>query len=202
MLQFRIVIAVSLIVAACTAGSTSSPGISTAVPVGASPSVASPRPTPTPVPVGTCPTDSPMTVAQFIEADPSCSSGTDVEIRGWLGAGTPIGFEWGIAPGWLYFPRAELSTIWEAGPVGPDGDCLMPGGRVCESFIWHIDPASGLELTGPPRWLIVKGHLDDPVAQTCRYVYPEDWTDVRADDAQAVTFCRGQFVIVAFRDAP
>ena len=143
-----------------------------------------------------------MTVRQFVEADPSCAIGTDVEIRGWLDA--PAGFGLGppgIQPSWLNW-LGGLSVIYENGPVGPDGDCRMAGGRVCAQFFWSIDPASGLELTGPPRWLIVRGHLDDPAAQTCRYVYPEDWTEVRADDAEAVATCRQRFVIVDFRDAP
>lgn len=198
MLRFGLVFASVLLVAGCAVETPSSPGVSAST--GPAPSVV---PTPTPVPVGTCPKDSPMTVRQFVDADPSCSSGTDVEIRGWLDA--PAGFGLGppgIAPSWLYYPRAELTVIYETGPIGPDGSCEMASGRECAWFIWHIDPALGLELSGPPRWLIVKGHLDDPAAETCRYVYPEDWTDVRADDAEAVETCRQQFVIVAFRDAP
>jgi hypothetical protein len=140
-----------------------------------------------------------MTVKQFVEADPSCAIGTDVEIRGWLDAPPAIGFEPpGIEPSWLNW-FGGLAFIYETGPVGPDGICETPGGRACADFLWSINPASGLELTGPPRWLIVRGHLDDPAATTCRYVYPDDWTGERADDAQAVETCRERFVIVAFR---
>jgi hypothetical protein len=192
MLPSRLVFASVLLAAGCAVQTPSSPGASPSA--GPTPSIV---PTPTPVPVGTCPTDSPMTVRQFVDADPSCAIGTDVEIRGWLDAPPAIGFEPpGIEPSWLNW-FGGLSFIYE---TGPDGICGTGGG--CAGFAWSINPASGLELTGPPRWLIVRGHLDDPVAQTCRFVYPEDWTDERRDDAEAVETCRYQFVIVEFRDAP
>lgn len=198
MRRFRLALPLVLLLAGCAVERPSPPAASPSA--GPTPSIV---PTPTPVPVGTCPTDSPMTVRQFVVADPSCAIGTDVEIRGWLDVPPAIGLgPPGIAPSWLHYPRAELTTIYEAGPVGPDGICVMAGGRACAQFFWSINPASGLELTGPPRWLIVRGHLDDPAAMTCRYVYPDDWTGERADDAKAVETCRQRFVLVAFRDAP
>ncbi len=189
MLRFGIMLACLLLVAGCAVETPSSPGASPSA--GPTPS---PVPTPTPVPVGTCPTDSPMTVRQFVDADPSCASGKDVEIRGWLDAPPAIGFgPPGIEPAWLNW-FGGLSFIYE---TGPDGICGTGDG--CAGFVWSINPASGLELTGPPRWVIVKGHLDDPAAATCRYVYPEDWVGERADDAGAVATCRERFVIVDFR---
>ena len=197
MLGLRLLVATLILVAGCAA---ETPPPSSASPT-AGPTTST-APTPTAVPVGTCPTNSPMTVRQFVEADPNCAIGRDVEIRGWLDAPPAIGFEPpGIEPSWLNW-FGGLSFIYETGPVGPDGICETDGGRGCADFVWSIDPASGLELTGPPRWVIVRGHLDDPAAQTCRYVYPEDWTAERAADAQAVETCRQRFVIVAFRDAP
>jgi hypothetical protein len=46
----------------------------------------------------------------------------------------------------------------------------------------------------------VTGHLDDPAAATCRYVYPDDWAAERADDAEAIATCRASFVLVSLRD--
>lgn len=200
------VLGAALLVAACTVGPPA--GTPSAAPategVPSSVPTSTPRPTPTPVAgVGNCPTDSQLTVAQFAEADPACFGSADVEIRGWLDKPPAIGFEPpGISPRWLHYPSgSDLTTLWEARPE-PDGSCPTIGEQGCTGFFWHIDPASGLTLDGPPRWLIVTGHLDDPAAQTCHYVYPEDWTKERADDAEAVATCRAQFVIVSFRDAP
>lgn len=196
MSRLPLVLASVLLLAACEAATPSAPVASPSA--RPTPSLV---PTPTPVPVGTCPTDSPMTVRQFVNADASCAIGRDVEIRGWLDAPAGIGFgPPGIEPSWLNW-YGGLSVLYETGPVGPDGNCQTPGGEACASFFWALNPASGLELSGPPRWLTVKGHLDDPAAQTCRFVYPEDWTDARRDDAEAVETCRQRFVIVEFRDA-
>jgi hypothetical protein len=46
------------------------------------------------------------------------------------------------------------------------------------------------------------GHVNDPRAETCHYVYPEDWTEGPYPDAEAVEACRVGFVIVSFMDAP
>jgi hypothetical protein len=197
MARFGLLLASVLVIAGCGAASPSTRGASP--PAGPTPSIV---PTPTPVPVGTCPRDSPMTVKQFVDADRSCAIGTDVAIRGWLDAPPAIGFEPpGIEPSWLNW-FGGLSFIYESGPLDADGSCQTAGGGACAAFVWSINPVSGLELSGPPRWLIVRGHFDDPAARTCRYVYPEDWTAERWDDAQAVETCRERFVIVDFRDAP
>jgi hypothetical protein len=94
-----------------------------------------------------------------------------------------------------------VSTLWDAQPVGPDQSCEVEG-RGCAWFFLHVDPAAGPVFEPRPRWIIATGHVDDPAAETCHYVYPEDWTEGRADDANAIATCRAQFVLVAIRDAP
>lgn len=143
----------------------------------------------------------PLTVAQFTDSDPACFGDSDIEIRGWLDQPPGVGFEPPmIEPGWLAYPVGNLSSLWEIPPTGPDHFC--PPAVPCPWFFPHIDPASGLTLDFPQRWIIVTGHLNDPAAETCHYVYPEDWTDERADDALAVGLCRTSFVITALRDPP
>jgi hypothetical protein len=73
----------------------------------------------------------------------------------------------------------------------------------CVWFFVHINPASGLTLDGPPRWVIVTGHREDPASAQCRWVYPDNWPlETDLDDASAVDLCLQQFILVSVRDAP
>lgn len=161
-------------------------------------------PTPTPVlpGVGLCPTNAPLTPFNFVESNAVCFAGRDFEIRGWLDGPPAIGFAPpGIAPGWIYNPTDDLSTLWDAQPIGPDKTCEVDG-RGCAWMFVHVDPASGPVFEPRPRWVIATGHVEDAIAETCRYVYPDDWTGLRLDDQSAVALCRSQFVLVSIRDAP
>lgn len=159
-------------------------------------------PTREPIPTsGSCPGDSNLTIALYLDSDLSCFGSTDVEFRGWLDYPSAIGFSPpGVKPKWLYFPSSNLSALWQVPPVGPENQCAE--GFVCAYMFLHVDPASDVTLTGPPRWLIVNGHRDDPNAARCHYVYPEDWTEPHLDDAVAVATCRQSFVLTAVHDAP
>jgi hypothetical protein len=203
----------ALLIAGCSGGPpapSATTSAASASPMTAAPSAApTPAPTlalrPTPTPVqaghGLCPTASPLTPWDFTGSDAACFGGDDVEIRGWIDRPPPIGYgPPGIAPLWLFGPNDGLSTIWGAPPTGPDMQCADDRG--CALFFVQFNPASGLSIEGPRRWLILTGHRQDPAAETCHYVYPEGWTGERYDDAEAVAKCREGFVLVSFRDAP
>jgi hypothetical protein len=168
----------------------------------ASPARATVRPTPTPVPVAGCPTDATLSVRQYVDADPACFEDNDVTIRGWLDFPSPMGFEGpGIEPTWLAYPADGFSALWQAPPTGPDNVCDEGLEPDCAWFFPHINPRSSLSLD-ERRWVIVTGHVQDPLAETCRYVAPEDSTEELPPDAQAVSHCRAQFVVTSMRDAP
>jgi hypothetical protein len=212
MRSFVVVVGTALMIAACSAApsSTANPApsiIGGLASIGPSVLSPTPRPTPTPVPIASCPKDSPLTVAQFADADPACFAEADVTVRGWLDQPLAIGFSPpGIEPSWLFYPRAALSMLWQAPPNmqggSPDGTCAATGGAPCAWLIWHRDPAATPTLQGPPRWLLATGHTFDALAETCHYDFPADWVGDRPDDAEAVQSCREGFVIVSFRDAP
>jgi hypothetical protein len=159
------------------------------------------RPTPTPVSgQGICPDGSPLTVVEFSNSDPACFGSADVEIRGWLDFIPDMGFEAPLVePTWIYYPTANRA-IWSE-ERGPDQTCLGAA-AACTWFFAHADPAAGLDLDRKPGWVILTGHLDDPAARTCHFVYTEDWTEPPLDNADAVATCRSRFVIVSFSDAP
>jgi hypothetical protein len=123
-----------------------------------------------------------------------------VEIRGWLDFIPDMGFEAPLVePTWIYYPTANRA-IWSE-ERGPDQTCLGAA-AACTWFFAHADPAAGLDLDRKPGWVLLTGHLDDPAARTCHFVYTEDWTEPPLDNADAVATCRSRFVIVSFSDAP
>jgi hypothetical protein len=137
-----------------------------------------------------------------MDADPACFAGVDIEIRAWLDGPPDTGFEAPfVEPGWLDLPAPNLPALWTSPPVEPDHLCA-PDALPCNWFFLHIDPASGVTLDFPPRWLLVTGHIDDPAAATCHFVYPADWADERLGDEIAVAGCRERFVLDSYRDAP
>jgi hypothetical protein len=161
------------------------------------------EPTSEPSQADECPTGSPLTPLQLVETAGSCFGRSAIQVRGWLDGPPSIGFEPPtIKPGWMYYPAPGAPTIWEQQPAGPD-DCFV-GEQQCAWFFAHIKPTSGLTLDGPPRWLLLTGHVNDPAAVRCHWVYPDDvpLKDRVADDADAVAICRGGFIVDSFVDAP
>lgn len=214
MTRFALLFVCALALAACLAGNPQPSGTalaptlpsvtaapSTAAEASATPAV-EPSTGPTAVPgSGLCPADAPLTVRQFVRGDSQCLGRPAIQVRGWLDAPPTTGFEPpDIEPGWMYYPLPEGQTIWEAQPAGRD-DCHVDGDQ-CAWFWPHIDPASGLTLGGQPRWVILTGHVDDPAAAQCHWVYPADFPVASRDDADAVALCRGGFVVDSFEDAP
>ena len=153
-------------------------------------------PTTEPLP---CSTHARLTVAEFVSTDPACLLDREVEIVGWLDAPPAMGWEGpGIEPGWLVYPAASpISGFWSAIPVGQDHICPEEG---CGWMFIHIDPRSGLSLGTKPRWVIVTGHISDPAADTCHYVYPADSNDIKPSDLGARRDCRSGFVLTSIRD--
>lgn len=203
--------AIAFVIAGCSVGQvpTSSPvippttssAVDTPGPTVSETRTASPTPTPEPT-YGPCPTGSPLTVREFVTADPACFGAADLVIRGWLDTPPALGFEPpAIEPGWLYYPADNAPTLFNAQPTDPDHIC-SDGAPECPWFFPHLNPVSGLTFGEQPRWLLVTGHLADAAAEKCHFVYPEDWPYLHYDDQDAVNQCRGSFVAVSFRNAP
>jgi hypothetical protein len=208
--RFWLLVGAGLVLVACSAAPSPAPtSVPTFPPASLHPTVAPTEapattavPSPTPVTgAGICPDDSTLTIAMFVEAEPECFGSSTIELRGWLDRPPDTGFlPPFVEPGWLDVP-AHLATLWAERPVEPAHLCA-PTAEVCAWFWLHVDPASGVSLESQRRWVQVTGHLDDPAAATCRYVYPDDWTEPRLDDAWAVEACRTKFVVDSFANAP
>ena len=183
-----------------TVGPTATAIPATATPVSPSPSKAA---TATGTPDATssvCPAVSPMTIDAFWQsAEAGCFGTEDLQIQGYIDAPPGIGFgpTW-IEPKWLYFPASR----WALWPVPPGDDQSCGGVDPCSGMFVFVNPASGDIFTGPARWVIVTGHINDPASATCHYASdpPRAFTD--ADNASARESCAGQFVVSRVLDAP
>lgn len=154
-----------------------------------------PTPVPEPTPsTGPCPTGSQLTVRQFVDADPACFGGADLQIRGWLDTPPPLGFENVIEPAWLWYPTDSAATLWFGVPQG-EHICDRDRDGWCSWFFPHVAPDSTASLLPLKRWVILTGHTHDPAAETCRY----------GGDAgpapDLVAACRTNFVVTAIRPA-
>jgi hypothetical protein len=63
----------------------------------------------------------------------------------------------------------------------------------CGVFFPHSAPGTGLHFLPLEHWVILTGHTDDPAAERCHY--PPDSEPGIHDDADAVEWCRAQFVV-------
>jgi hypothetical protein len=201
----------ALTAAACTGGPatalpTAGPTAGAAQPTPSPVVIATTSPTPTPAPTpevteAGCPTVTPMTIIAFWNGveEAACFDDEDIEIQGWIDAPVGIGFEptW-IEPKWLSFPVFDWA-LWSL-PPGPDQDC--GGAEPCTSMFAFLNPDSGVLFEGPPRWVIVTGHLNDPASATCHYASDPPRTFTAEDDARARETCAERFVLTAVREAP
>lgn len=148
-----------------------------------------------------CPTAEILTVTEFLGAKPSCFGDEPFKLRAWADHAPATGFEGPahIEPRWLYYPDENWTVLWNAAPVGPDQQC-PDDNPDCDGFFPHINPDSGLSFLPLGRWVITTGHLRDPAAERCHYVYPDDWTGPKADDIQAIRRCRTHFVVTAVEE--
>jgi hypothetical protein len=158
-------------------------------------------PTPTPVPTQAprhCPTASPMSPTAYAAADPGCFAGRDVVILGWLDFPPAMGWEGpAIVPGWLAYPVAGLSAVWSERPSLPDHLCRTVD---CAWFFIHLAPGSSVRVPAKPAWLVVTGHREDALAETCHYdlsAWPT--SDPAPNDADARGQCRDSFVVTAIQ---
>jgi hypothetical protein len=161
---------------------------------------------PTSEPVATtlpCPTEEPVTVLDLNYAKLKCFGHEDVRVRAWLARGPTMG--WlppTIEPAWLvyptYSPDEAARALWWKPPRDTDIVWCDP---YCE-FQWvHLPPDSTLEVSGPARWVIATGHVNDPASDGCRWEYAPDQAHTE-DDADAVATCRRAFVLTGLEDAP
>jgi len=144
-----------------------------------------------------CPTGSPLSVAEYVaaweaewEEGAACFGSRELTLLGWADAPPAIGFEPpGIAPAWLW---SSGDGLWDYPCAGTQDGCPF--------LFVHIEPESGLQFDTDGRWVLVTGHTGDPLAETCHYVYPPDWTGELDPDSDAQDRCRSSFVVTSVRD--
>jgi hypothetical protein len=151
-----------------------------------------------------CPTGSPLSVAAYVtaweaewEEGAACFGNREVALLGWADAPPAIELSPpGIAPSWLWFPR-DYAALWDQ----PGCEEMEDG---CPFLLVHINPESGLQWYTDGRWVLVTGHTGDPLAESCHYVYPSDWTGELSPDSDAQATCRSSFVLtsVQYASAP
>src|SRR5687767_3298052 len=101
-----------------------------------------PDPTAAPTAPTSCPTEEPITVAEFLDADKKCFGTDDIVIHAWLDTPPPFGFIGPLVrPTWLYYPPdgSPFFTLFDEPPSDPDHAC---GGCM---FV-HIAPDSDIVL--------------------------------------------------------
>jgi hypothetical protein len=145
-----------------------------------------------------CPRDAVLRVAQFQDADPACFGSADVTLVGWEASPPAIGLmPPGIEPGWLWGLR--MSALWGGEQIPGSEDCVDDAAS-CAWMFAYPEPQSGATFATNDRWVEIIGHLDDPAAEMCHYVYPPDWgTQPRNDDITARQTCRQSFVVTSLK---
>ncbi len=187
---------VTLALAGCgsTGGPTASPG-SAAASVSASP-IDAPSPSLAASPTAAqCPTGTPMSVATYLGADPSCFGSQDVTLTGWedIGSGIDAGeSDVSLDPAWLGSPAA--SVLVDQLPE----TCHL---ETCDPFLFvHVDPASRLQFELDGVYVVITGHRDDPAAQTC-VATPYGEPSTAPTPEPAAPMCAGAFVLTSVREA-
>jgi hypothetical protein len=175
--------------------------------------IATPQPTvpPTPVPSPTappvaqetvpppdCPSSlpaQPMHLHDLTALDALCFGTATITVIGWQAA--PGEFDWEgptIEPGWLIYPTdATRSALWDGRPDSL-GRCY--GIEPCVWSTVAVVPGSGVTFNGLNRWVKVTGHLNDPGAAQCRYVWdPITSPQERLPDSDAQHWCASTLVV-------
>jgi hypothetical protein len=172
-----------------------------ALPMSTPPSTAAGRtadpPSSLPASPDPCPSSSPLRVSELTEADLSCFGSNDVAVLGWVAKPPIFGvLPPGIQPKWLWW-GVIVSVLWDHPRDGlTDLECSQGN---CPAYaVMHVPPGSNLTLGRNGRWVLVRGHRSDPLAEKCRYAYPPDWGNQdRAPDEQARQTCRESFVMTS-----
>ena len=164
----------------------------------------SPRPPSAPAPSATaalppigsvpasCTNASAIRVTAFVASQATSTSGADVCLVGW--AAPPPIFDGGlpaIEPRWLWWSGQPI-VVWDHSR-GTLSDLECSQGKCPPYLLLYVQPGS--RVAAVEGWVLVTGHVNDPAAATCHYVYPPDWTDSPQPDAQAVSQCNASFVI-------
>jgi hypothetical protein len=177
-----------------TAGPTLSQTIEPAPTIGPQPtSEDDPHDTPPPP---DCPSHlpaQPMRLVDFVTLDPLCVGSATITVVGYAAATPAMGWEGpSVKPGWLVYPAVSVG-LWQAKPSATYG---CSGHVDCPWIFVHIPPRSSLTFDAKGRWVKVTGHIDDPAAATCHWVYPSDSSqDEKLPDSDAQRWCSESFVI-------
>ena len=144
-----------------------------------------------------CPGGNVVEMHDYVAAVPGCFRGKTVSIRAWEDRPMSTGWESPVpAPEWLAVPDGSR-FFWSADPVNPDG-CVE---AACPGIFVHQDPSATLALGKAGRWVVIAGHREDPVAETCRYQAGAGAIDPVESALIARRLCRSAFVIESIRVA-
>jgi len=139
-----------------------------------------------------------MRVADFLTADLSCFGARDVKVAGWADVPPIFGvLPPAIQPQWLWFGVTSV-VIWDR-PRGSLSDLACSQGQCPPYLFLNIAPGSSVSVDRVTGWVVVTGHRDDPVADTCHYVYPPGWTEAPFPDQEARDLCRTAFVLISIK---
>jgi len=152
-----------------------------------------------------CPTAPILTVTD-LRSSAACFHGKTVRVIGWLDKLPAIDFDGPpIAPAWFNMPGGNLPALWTVKPAVQDfsPSCTDSSGAEAVGCDWtmvFVNPASGLSLGGTPRWVIITGHFDDPIAETCHFSGGGPGGDVIPPPITARQSCRGEFVVTGVQN--
>jgi hypothetical protein len=152
-----------------------------------------------------CPPDGMLTVTAYTATDPACFHGKDLRIVGWVGEIPALDFDGPtLAPSWLEYPA---SVIWSVPPVVSEGNGSCPetsAEGTCIFMFAMLDPKGGVPSPLGHRWVILTGHIDDPVSETCSYAGGGPFGGSPPPAVYARQDCRRAFVItsVEYTTAP
>jgi hypothetical protein len=140
-------------------------------------------------------------VVEFVDSDPICWSGLQLSFGGWLDYSPPLGFEGPLVkPVWLpYPPSGQLWALWSVKPVDRDNLHCPDWAPDCRWLALHLDPSSDVVFGTEPRWVHVTGHVDDPAAVTCHWVFDENYPDDGRPASEAIEWCRRSFIVDTIR---
>jgi hypothetical protein len=201
---------VAMLVAGCAAGApTSSPWtlyspapLATPVPTPSPALAPTPVPSPSDEPVAedtppppVCPDflpPMPVRIADFVSIDPACFLSTRIVMVGYVSASPALGWEApGVEPGWMIYPSTPMA-VWQEKPI----DYGCGSAPDCPWIFVHFPPGSSLTLGTRGRWVKLTGHVNDPAAASCHYVYPPDWDATELlPDSDAQRWCSEGFVV-------
>jgi hypothetical protein len=137
----------------------------------------------------------PLRLHDLDAIDPACFGTASISLVGWQAAPGDAGFEGPeVEPNWLIYPQdAARSALWDAKPSATGG---CGAAFTCEWAYLHVAPGSSITFNGHNRWVLVTGHLNDPAALSCHYVYgPNPSQSEFLPDSDAQHWCASSFVL-------